>query len=1568
MGSETSLITQCKEGFSAFIKYLDKINDSDNQNKNHDGYLVYYNEYQDFENYINDFDNNAEINEEKIKENNNLIESKKLNTVNINEVNDKILQDNKFIIINNDLHKLICKQNDQDDNNKIVYKIKNDFIEINQTKGKIIQFKNNKNNIIDKSTIKESILYNDMNTQILKHLIKFHFYKKELRKKNNSSQIYKGYLIRSEIINIFKEKYDLKIILDSLEKNNIFNQINYQNFDSNFQKIIQILNENDSSDFNGIKKIKSQEIPNANIITLNENLISKKFISKNLSKLIYLDEFEIIDQDFAFYLKGLYKNKIQIIQVNYILIESKIILSINYEQKYIYEIVYINPEGGNIIVEYLIEPIINNNNISTDINSIIFQPFQKNGLIKLISLGQSLKINDSISIYIHKIINKALNHSKTLKYFNVPNDIRNLLPFSSNKNKSISNKEISKNQILDYNIRKGYLIDQKFFKSMSPILNLDNNNAYYTKFFEAKIDFKSNKIQNASLTKNNIVFYYPINFYIINNETFDKINKTANNTLKINLFEEINFIKVNGGIIFAPKNNNFLFNNNNLIYIYSSKKIEQAQLNEPIAIIECNNIVDRNNKFNLINKELSNKNVVADPVGYFNGIKLSCFLINNNSSKNINMENSINTITKRNINNYSMLDYSAIKLEDKANNISDKLKVLILLEISNKYIDYDNKLERIYLINPKWAEEYKYNEIKLLINQKYNEIINKWNKSYELNSLYEIIPLFNKEQLKSLDQKINTNNNLSINNISERIELQDKYIDIFKEFIIVNNQMLKLFQKYFFFKSNDEEIFYVHKKGGNDLIIVKNHKILDTQNNQIFFQNSIFVGTLNKEENKFDIKHILDYINNNILNEEIDMILKNNYLNYLLNRTLLNMQNKQDMVELIFNNNNQIIGNFYIYRKNYNYKIFFNYYNLLYNNQLWTVIYLYVNELSIKEKLKKINTNNEEFYLIKKEHLIDIKNKNNFFELKKFFYGKLKSTFPSQKEIYNLFKSLKSNQLNEFTEDLKQKTIHNILFSTNEVEKIEVSNPNNTNESYIIFNNFDLIEKHIAEFIEGKYAFQNLTCTLIGNNMIIFHYPINKLNNKNYFFVVSKYDENNNFKNEYLLIYFNPNYIQSHFNKIKNNLNNYLQNLGFVNNNAPIVINGYQEIGMVIRLSSGISEDEYFPPNPLNITETLKDFPCKPLIGLENIGATCYMNATLQCLCNIHKLVNYFKYSKHLENIVRNDNNKEKLSSSFKLLIEKLYPYDLSNNKNTLIPVPNKTNINYIKDLKRSYTPREFKEKISKMNPLFEGITENDAKDLVNFLIMKLHTELNKAPKDPLNISNKNSFEEQKDKNLMLNKFMVKFTKAQNSIISDLFYAMNCTSNKCNNCQIIFYNYQIYFFLLFPLEEVRKFKLMNNNGFINNNFNLNNNIVDIYDCFNYDMRINLMSGNNAMYCNYCKQTCNNSMCTTLTTGPEILIIILNRGKGNMYNVKINFYLEINLYNYIELKETGTHYELFGVITHLGESIGGRYIAYCKSYWDNQWFKFDDAFVNPVQDFKSEVIDYAMPYLLFYQKK
>jgi len=348
------------------------------------------------------------------------------------------------------------------------------------------------------------------------------------------------------------------------------------------------------------------------------------------------------------------------------------------------------------------------------------------------------------------------------------------------------------------------------------------------------------------------------------------------------------------------------------------------------------------------------------------------------------------------------------------------------------------------------------------------------------------------------------------------------------------------------------------------------------------------------------------------------------------------------------------------------------------------------------------------------------------------------------------------------------------------------------------------------------------------------------------------------------------------------------------------------------------------------------NFSLPPKIGLQNIGATCYMNATLQCFCHIEKFVNFFKYSKQVISMVRN--NKNSLTSSFKLLIEKLWP--------------NNYNESYSQ---KYYTPEEFKNKISKMNPLFEGIAANDAKDLVNFIIMTLHEELNKAKKCDIN---NNNILDQRDQQLMFNNFTKNFTSKNQSIISDLFYGINCNITQCTNCNSNIYNYQIYFFLVFPLEEVRKFKT---NNFISNS-------VNIYDCFDYDKKVNFMFGENSMYCNYCKQNSNCKMCTCLTTGPEILILLLNKGHGIEFNVKINFMEDLDLSNYIQLKNTGVKYKLIGVITHMGDSGRvGHFIAYCKDPISQSWYKYNDKIVSEVQNFQNEIVNSAMPYMLFYQK-
>ena len=378
----------------------------------------------------------------------------------------------------------------------------------------------------------------------------------------------------------------------------------------------------------------------------------------------------------------------------------------------------------------------------------------------------------------------------------------------------------------------------------------------------------------------------------------------------------------------------------------------------------------------------------------------------------------------------------------------------------------------------------------------------------------------------------------------------------------------------------------------------------------------------------------------------------------------------------------------------------------------------------------------------------------------------------------------------------------------------------------------------------------------------------------------------------------------------------------------------------------------------LNIKD---NFISGPNIGLQNIGATCYMNSTLQCFCHIEKFVNFFKYNPKIKTFNKDDNSK--LCISFKILIDKLWPdnYDFFSPKNK----------------NKYYAPEEFKKKISKMNSLFEGIAANDAKDLVNFIILTLHSELNKTNENEnQNEINNNLIIDQTNQKLVFNNFAQDFIKKNKSIISDLFYSMNCSVTECLYCHNKLYNYQTYFFIIFPLEEVRKFK---NNNNINNanqfnlyNFNIINNMnsneVNIYDCFDYDKKVNIMCGENALYCNNCKQNYSASMYSYLVTSPEILIILLNRGKGIEFDVKINFYENLNLNNYVEYKDTGYKYKLIGVITHIGESsMSGHFISYCRDPINEKWFKFNDAIVTEVNNFQTEVINFAMPYLLFYQK-
>ena len=370
------------------------------------------------------------------------------------------------------------------------------------------------------------------------------------------------------------------------------------------------------------------------------------------------------------------------------------------------------------------------------------------------------------------------------------------------------------------------------------------------------------------------------------------------------------------------------------------------------------------------------------------------------------------------------------------------------------------------------------------------------------------------------------------------------------------------------------------------------------------------------------------------------------------------------------------------------------------------------------------------------------------------------------------------------------------------------------------------------------------------------------------------------------------------------------------------------------------------------------------------------MNSTLQCLSQTEDLTNYFlKRSKERRiinnNLAKENKNSLQLSPIYLKLIQKLWD----------------------KKGGKSFSPNEFMNTIEKMNPLFKKGQAGDSKDFIIYILEQMHKELKaKINKDysvnqPLN---------QYDRNNALQYFMNDFSN-ECSIITDAFFGFTETTNECLNCKNYYnnqylnnpicYNFGIFNCLIFPLEEVKNYKnknlmqsffnLNNNMNYMNNMNNMNfmnnisqNNSVTLDDCFLYNQKTDLFTGENRNYCNICKQLYDSYYTSKIYSCPNNLILILNRGKNNMYNIKIYFEETIDITQYVVINDGNKWiYNLYGVITHIGESgPNAHFVASCKSPVDNKWYRYNDAIVNPINNVQNEVINFGTPYILFYKKQ
>jgi len=342
----------------------------------------------------------------------------------------------------------------------------------------------------------------------------------------------------------------------------------------------------------------------------------------------------------------------------------------------------------------------------------------------------------------------------------------------------------------------------------------------------------------------------------------------------------------------------------------------------------------------------------------------------------------------------------------------------------------------------------------------------------------------------------------------------------------------------------------------------------------------------------------------------------------------------------------------------------------------------------------------------------------------------------------------------------------------------------------------------------------------------------------------------------------------------------------------------------------------------------------------ENVGNTCYLNATLHCLFATDYLVSYFNSGDYTTLIVGNIKQTKK---------------DLDTNK--IIKKFRKTLSYAFKSLSVVFwgehcviLPKSFKHRIGKLMPVFNGSDQCDSFELINFILDTLHSEL----RYPVEIEIPLMRDDDKSLLKEFNLYLKSYLTGNFSPITKMFGGFYLSHIVCDECKVISNKFEFFNALSLCISDIEG--------------------ENIYDCITEFTKTHSLIDDNKYFCTHCNKKTNATITVSFWKLPSRLIIHLKRfnirdKKLEKNNSLITFpitNLDMTQYYDPEVKQT-CKYNLYGVIQHSGSFSVGHYIAYTKNLLDKKWYRFNDSNVVEIDDdnIEHEVVD-NFTYILFYE--
>ncbi|OAA74109.1 Metalloenzyme, LuxS/M16 peptidase-like, metal-binding protein [Cordyceps fumosorosea ARSEF 2679] len=170
------------------------------------------------------------------------------------------------------------------------------------------------------------------------------------------------------------------------------------------------------------------------------------------------------------------------------------------------------------------------------------------------------------------------------------------------------------------------------------------------------------------------------------------------------------------------------------------------------------------------------------------------------------------------------------------------------------------------------------------------------------------------------------------------------------------------------------------------------------------------------------------------------------------------------------------------------------------------------------------------------------------------------------------------------------------------------------------------------------------------------------------------------------------------------------------------------------------------------------------VVGLHNLGNTCYMNSALQCVRSVEELTKFFITGAYVDEINKTNllGYNGRMASSYGDLLRDIYQQG-----------------------RGSVSPRDFKSTVGRCRSTFSGWGQQDSQEFLGFLLDALQEDLSRVKNKPY-IEKPDSTDEMIDDPEAIREMAAKvwdITRLRDdSVIADLFTGMYKSTLKCPEC------------------------------------------------------------------------------------------------------------------------------------------------------------------------------------------